>query len=162
MKKIVFLILFLTGLFPVFDNDGLYLESGKVYGQEDPYGNEVVICSEPDRVTTYEYLSYYEVETCVFDNEGGVATNDCEWVCDSQYYDYPPDPDDDPDGDPDGNPDGDGSGTGTGSGSGSGSGGRRFNRYWRWFRRRFRRKCNQINFILPCWDSNDFVTFYVY
>lgn len=124
MKKIVFLILFLTGFFPVLNDNGLYLESGKVYGQEDANGLETVyICNAADKVTTEEYTDYYLVETCTYENEDDVATNKCVWNCNTVFKEKPdpdPDPDDDPD--PDGNPDGDGSGTGSGTGSGSGSG----------------------------------------
>ena len=117
MKKILFLILFLTGITPVFKNNTLNLVCYQSYGQEDPWGEEledVIICNEPDQVTIDDYGSYTITETCVWSNINGIDTNDCEWNCSTVHTETPDN------GDGSG---GEGSGGGGSGGGGSGGGG---------------------------------------
>lgn len=98
MKKIVFLILFLTGVFPVFNNDGLYLESYNSYGQGELDEVEIVNCTGITTTIDYEtdqFIDYLDCEEDYdYDLKECVAGTDC--IIRTEYKE-PGDEDDDED-----------------------------------------------------------------
>lgn len=118
MKKILFLLLFLTGLTPVFKNNTLNLVCYQSYGQEPSNGEEdVVVCNSHVTTTSWQEGDWFITESCHLEN-GEKPWDDCVEVCDqdAEYSPVEPDPDDGDDGD-------DGSGGSGGSGGTGGTGG---------------------------------------
>lgn len=102
MKKILFLILFLTGLFPVFDNNSLYLEGYQSYGQSDEqFSEEQPVAPCPDDEVEVEELDMYNtlITTCTYDYADDNPEGDaiCEKSCSSNIVNTGgPDPNPDP------------------------------------------------------------------
>jgi len=98
MKKILLIILFLTGLSPVFKNNSINLNCGFVYAQEPKGGEETVYICKDSKVTTEQQGDWLVEYTCTLENEDGVATNDCVNICEETGCTWSPlgDPCDDP------------------------------------------------------------------
>ncbi len=97
MKKILFLILFLTGLFPVFDSNGLYLGNYRSYGQGELNEIEIVNCTGVSSSVAYETDQYIEYEDCTeeynYDYQLCEPTLDCTYRTEYKDGSDPCDPD---------------------------------------------------------------------